>query len=123
MGGIRRLPAEWWAPTPINVAATTTDLGFVSREGRLYGWAFEETTGAATAQFELVDGSSNSGDRIVPITLLANESTRDVFGQPGIRVRRGVWLHMISGSVRATIFYLGLTDTEILDLTGFGGDQ
>lgn len=112
----RRLPAEWWAPKPISCGATTTNYTFISRGGRLYGWSFEETTGAAVAQLELIDGSSDSGDRIVPITLLANESTRDWLGRPGIQITRGVYLKVVAGSVRATIWYLGLSDEELLEL-------
>lgn len=118
-GGLgRRLPLDWHPIDPIHIATTTVDGQFITRGGRLYGWAFEETTGAASAECSLIDGSSAGGPTIVPISLSAGESTRDLMGKPGLRVRAGVYLHVFSGSVRATIYYLGLSDDEIIAHAG-----
>lgn len=114
-----RLPLEWWAPTPINTPATTTDVNLITRGGRLYGWAFQEMTGTDRAELELVNGQSNNGDTIVPITLSAGQSTRDWLGRPGLRITGGVRLNVISGEVSAVIYYLGLSDAEILALAGY----
>lgn len=114
-GSGRRLPLDWYPIDPIHLAATAISAPFIARGGRLYGWAFEESTGAAPAQFVVVDGASAGGTTIAAITLLANESTRDIWGKPGIRVRSGVYLSMISGSIRGTIFYLTLSEEEIYE--------
>jgi hypothetical protein len=113
------LPVDWWPIDPIHVAPTTTGIQFITRAGRLYGWSFEESTGSAAAKLELVDGTSTGGLIIVSITLLANESTRDIWGKPGIRVQNGVFLNMVSGSARANIYYLGMTDDEIARQAGY----
>lgn len=111
-----RLSRKFFAADKINFLTGTASAAMISRSGIIYGWAFEETTGAATAQLELIDGDSNNGDRIVPITLLANESTRDVFGQPGIWCDRGVYCRVLSGSIRGTVYYQSLTEDEIIAL-------
>lgn len=103
---------KWWAAEKINFLTSTQSSALISRQGVLFGWAWEETTAAAVAQLELIDGDSNNGDRIVPITLLANESTRDVWGSPGIWCDRGVFVRVVAGSIRGTIFYKALTDQE-----------
>lgn len=112
-------PIDWYPILAINIPATSTDLAFVTRGGRLFGWAVEESTGSATAKLELMDGTSNNGQRIVPITLLANESTRDVWGKPGVLIQTGVWLHLVAGSVRGTIYFLPLSEEEILRQAGY----
>lgn len=118
-GPIRRLPLDWYPVHPIHVTTTTVDAQFITRSGRLYGWAFEETTGASPALVSLIDGSSAAGQVIVNVSLLANESTRDVWGKPGIGIRNGVYLRVFSGSVRVTIYFLGLSDDEIAYQAGY----
>lgn len=113
------LPIDWWPIDPIHIATTTVGQQFITRGGRLYGWGFEETTGTTPALCSLIDGTNAGGQTIVPISLLANESTRDFFGKPGLRVRNGVFLNVISGSVRATIWMLGLSDEEIARQAGY----
>src|ERR1700744_1728800 len=113
MPGLQRLPIDWYPIDAIHQPTTTTDVQLISREGRLYGWSFEETTATAGALVGLIDGSSNNGQVLASISLLANQSTRDIWGKPGIRCRGGVRLRVFSGSVRATIYYLGLNDEEI----------
>lgn len=110
---------KWFAADAIRIAATTTDQLFIGRSGVLYGWAFEETTAAAGAKFALVDGSSANGQDLVSITLLANESTRDIWGRPGIWVDSGVFLHMFSGSVRGNIYFQTLSEAEALAILGY----
>lgn len=103
---------KWLAAQKINFLTGTASLAMITSQGVIYGWAFEETTGLAVAQIELIDGSSDNGDRIVPITLLANESTRDIWGWPGIWCDRGVFCRVVAGSVRGTIYYKSMTDEE-----------
>jgi hypothetical protein len=118
-GPYRGLSLDWYPITPIHIAATTVGGQFITRECRLYGWAFEETTGSAPAKCDLYDGTTTGGQTIVPITLLANESTRDIWGKPGIVVGNGIFLNVLSGSVRATVYVLPLTEEEILRLNGY----
>lgn len=107
---------KWFAAESIRFSATTTDVSLITRPGVLYGWSFEETTAAAGAKFELDDGSSSNAQGIVSITLLANESTRDLMGRPGIWCDGGIFVHMFSGSIRGNIYYQSLTDDEIIEM-------
>lgn len=111
---------KWVGAEHINFAATTQSLPVVTRQGLLFGWSFEESTGGAVAQLELIDGSSDNGNRIVPITLLANQSTRDIWGYPGIWCDSGVFCSVLAGSVSGTIFYKPLTPDEIVALVDQG---
>lgn len=115
----RQMPLDWWPIKPIHIAATTTDQQFITRGGRLFGWSFEETTASAGATCSLIDGTTSGGQTIVPISLIANQSTRDIWGKPGIEVGNGVLLHMFAGSVRATIYFLGLSEEEIIRQAGY----
>ncbi len=58
-----------------------------------------ETTGAATASYELYDQSITSGQLLAPVTLAANESTRDFIGLHALPFLGGLWYKQVSGSV------------------------
>lgn len=103
---------KWMAAQRINFLTGTASLAMISSQGLLFGWSWEETTGLAVAQLELIDGDSNNGDRIVPITLLANESTRDIWGWPGIWCDRGLFCRVVAGSIRGTVYYKSMTNDE-----------
>lgn len=70
----------------------------------LYGWAVLETTGAAGALIELFDGSDVNSPSIVPIALKAGESSRDWLGAPGITLDRGLFVSVLSGTVRGSVW-------------------
>lgn len=112
----RRLPREWWAPTTLPFAPITADLALIGRECRLYGWSLAEAGGTDPATVVLYDGASNNGNLIAPIGLLANGSTFAWLGQPGLRVRQGVYLDLVAGTVFGSIWVVGLTDDEIIEL-------
>lgn len=119
----RRFPLEWWAPITVPFATTTVDLQLITRECRLYGWSFVETSGTDIAEIDLYDGSSNNGNLLVPITLSPGQSTRDWLGKPGLRVQGGVFADLVAGSVRGSIWVVGLSDDAILELAGFGAGE
>lgn len=112
----RRLPREWWAPTTLPIPPITADLPLIGRECRLYGWSLGETSGSAAANVVLYDGASNNGNIIAPISLPQGSSSFAWFGQPGLRVRQGVYLNLVSGAVFGSIWVVGLTDDEIIEL-------
>lgn len=96
---------------PATVAGNTFTMGPV----RLMGWSLKETTGAATAAFELYDGNDVTGQSLAPVTLQANESIRDWFGATGIICERGLFINVTSGSVRGTLFMKLLQPDAIAD--------
>lgn len=110
---IREWP--WWRPIRKSDIAPTA-AGAVTASGQLaptgvckqvIGWAIKETTGSVGATFTLWDGVNTEGTVIVPITLSANESTRDRSGPPGIQcVSGGLYLQVISGSISGVVYWI-----------------
>lgn len=86
---------------PISAGQLSGQL--ISGAGRLLVHTIEETTGAAGAKYTLFDGTGVSGTPLVPVTLAANESSRDYFGRHGIPFLTGVYIQVISGSVLGAI--------------------
>lgn len=76
----------------------------VGRTCVLMGWAAVETTGAAVAAFDLLDGADDGGSLIRPVALAAGASTADTFSSWGIVVQRGLRLRSVAGSVRGAVY-------------------
>jgi hypothetical protein len=91
---------------PITVATRTTDLQLVTGAGIIVGWSFVEPTNSAGCAFELYDNTSAAGALITSITLVTNESTRDLIGQSGLLFEMGVFLHPLSGSVKGSLWVI-----------------
>lgn len=68
------------------------------------GWSFKETTNAAGASFNIRDGQDASGRLVAPITLLTNESIRDLTGDGGLAFQSGIYIEVVSGSISGTIW-------------------
>lgn len=104
---------DWHPVIAIPVAALSAFAQISQRPCRLYGWSFLETTGAAPATLDLIDGGNASGASLSPFSLTAGQSTRDWLGKPGLLVQSGLSINVSSGTVRGTIWALLLTDAEI----------
>ncbi len=95
------------AGTGINVAATSTDEGAKSGTDeeiapaaagtRYLGFSARETAGAA-AVFSIHNGTGNGDPILDSISLAANESRSEWYGESGIASAGGIWLQRISGS-------------------------
>lgn len=70
------------------------------------GWSWTETTGGASAELALYDGNGNNGALIADITLTQGESTRDLIALTGIGIRTGLYLDVVSGSIRGAVWVL-----------------
>lgn len=68
------------------------------------GWSFQETTGAATAEVWLIDGNDANGNPFAFITLQAGQSVRDLTAYWGINVTIGLFLRVVSGSIRGSVW-------------------
>lgn len=115
----RRWPLDWHPVDTLPIPVSTVGYQVFARGGRLFGWSFVETTGAAIAQVRLIDGSGPTGAEIVNITLSSGQSTRDWLAKPGIRIRSGVYVDVVAGSIRGSIWPLLLDDEEIYLLAGY----
>lgn len=101
-------------------AATTTDLTLYTGTGVLLGWSFTETTGSAAAELTLNDGADDTCPEFFDITLSSGQSTRDYPPGNGLMIYTGLFLEVVSGSVKGTIWYLPITNA--LDLSWAHGE-
>lgn len=109
-----RAPAQAF-PQNATSASTTVYVGAAI----LHGWGFRETSDTARAELEVRDGAQ--GQLIVPITLLAGESTRDWLSGTGLYVRTGLYVAMLTGTAQWSLWATPLNDAgglEPLDVPG-----
>lgn len=85
-------------PYAINVPFTLSSHVIV------FGYAVEESTGAAIARIVLSEGAPSASFPAIPITLAANESVRDWFGPQGLHFRNGITVTVTAGAVDGSVF-------------------
>lgn len=90
--------AIWHQVVPMAVGSK------IGGEARLYGYAIKESTGAAPAEVDLLNGADAGGDLVVPITLTAGQSARDWFGPQGVVMEGGIFANVTAGAVKGAIF-------------------
>lgn len=91
---------------PVPVPATTASRLIYGRGAVVMGWSFVESTGAATARVNLYNGHDATGTLVVPISLLAAESTRDYLSPAGVYFDSGVWLEVVTGSITGSVWVI-----------------
>lgn len=103
-----------WRPVRVlPIPTLTAGRNLIARGTLIFGWAFQETTAAAPATLALIDGNDQNGALAVPITLTANQSTRDIFGQPGLYFESGPYLQIVTGSIQGALWYVDATAEEL----------
>ena len=90
----------------VSLAAGNGAGAVVSGDFFLYGWALEETTGAAGARCVIIDGADATGEPVMPVTFKAGESTRDWLGFPGFTIERGLFVVVTAGSVAGQLWVM-----------------
>jgi hypothetical protein len=98
----------------LQIPTRTTDLQVGTGFYAVTGWSFKETTGSATASLELVDGAGVDGNLIAAINLKANESTRDLAGISAIAAEMGLFVHVISGSIKGAVWAIPGNEMGVL---------
>lgn len=101
----------------IAVATRTTDTLLIGGAGIITGWSWVEPTNAAGAAFDLYDGQNATGTLLASITLLQNESTRDLIAGAGLEFRQGLYLDILSGSVKGAVWIVtaeSVTEDNVL---------
>jgi hypothetical protein len=91
-------------PRTIRIPAASGQL--TNEAGCIGYFAVAESTGGASAEFNLWDGSSAAGYNLLPITLNAGESTSDRIGWHFQRFETGLYFDLESGSVEGSISVL-----------------
>lgn len=77
----------------------------VSGDVYLAGWSVRETTGAAVAQLDLVDGGDATGVTIASIGLAAGESKVSTFGGHLLTIQNGLFVAVNAGSVTGALWF------------------
>lgn len=75
----------------------------VNTGGCLVFHASEETSGSAAAHYRLWDGTDTSGALIVPVSLSADQSTRDFFPAHIAMFRTGLYYELVDGAVEGAV--------------------
>lgn len=111
-------------PVRIPIPASSNSALLFGGAGRITWYSFSETTGAAGAQLQLIDGSNNTGALIMPVNLNANESTREAVEHHGIPFSNSLYLNILSGTVNGSLVIIDERDwvdwSEIVALLAGG---
>lgn len=100
---------------PLLVPAGSVSQRLANGHWLIRGWAFRETTGAATAIVTITDGQAVGAGQIIPIALAASESTRDFVPGDGIVIESGVFVEItgsVVGSILATPYDVSAAERE-----------
>lgn len=90
------------------VAATAADVQGLAAAAnlRLTGFSITEAAGvAAAAEVSLRHGTAATDPEIIGVNLAADGSVRDFFGPDGIAVPNGVFVDMVAGTAKLTLFW------------------
>lgn len=87
----------------LQVPAGSPSIRLADGACRILWHAFKETTGAAGASYDIMDGNAPDAKILLPVTLAANESTRDFFGPHGLEVNNAVFVRVNNGSIVGNI--------------------
>ena len=89
----------------VAAAITAGTREVMGRANLLCGWSVREATGTAAAVFRLHDGRDATAHVLASANLAANESIRDNYSTPGIKLETGsVFLEVVSGSIEGVIY-------------------
>lgn len=96
------------------VPATTVSQNLIARGTLVIGYSFVETTGAAPASIDLIDGNDANGAVVAVITLDPGQSIRDTFSGDGVYFQSGPFLKVNSGSVRGAIWQVDVERAQAM---------
>lgn len=95
-----------FAPTrTTQIPLTAVGINLLSVSCLFVGFSLRETTGAAPADVDFVDGNDGNGEVFATLTLAAGQSVRDLVAPTGLLVDSGPFLRVNSGSVRGAFWW------------------
>jgi len=92
-----------WEVRKITIPTTTGTLQLTTVGGHIMALIVEETTGSASARFELWDGTTTGGEYIGPWTLSSGQSFDNAYPPHGLVFRNGLFLNVTTGSVAGAV--------------------
>lgn len=91
--------------TMIQGSSLTADYQLLQGSGGLLFWNAVETTGTAAGKIALYDGESIGGQLISQINLASAGEDTEPLIPDGLPVERGIFVHVISGSVQLAVCF------------------
>lgn len=98
---------EGWALSnvvPIPFVGAGASLSITPGPLVFVGFAVIETTGAAGAQFDFVNGTTNNGQTVVARAIGLGQSDDFECPDGGLYLDVGLFVNMLAGSIRGTVF-------------------
>lgn len=78
----------------------------INTGGCLVVHASRETSGSASAVYRLWDSDTNEGQLLLPVSLVANQSTRDDFLAHHLTFKTGLYYEKVSGALEGAVAVL-----------------
>lgn len=94
------IEVEWGAETPVSVPVTTVGGKIVNGGGRITGWSFLESTGAAAASLIITSG----GNIIGAVGIGSGLSSTSHFGDLGITFAQDLTIVVSAGSIEGCVY-------------------
>ena len=88
---------------PVTVQFPPASGQLIGEGGCLVWHSSYETSGSASAQYSLWDGTTNSGDNLMTVTLSSGQSTRDFVHIHHMPFYKGLYWHLDSGAVKGNV--------------------
>ena len=100
----------------LSTGQTNGTLPVVNGPGCLTWHSTYETTGSATASYQLSDGTTANSTLLAYVTLQAGQSTRDYIGLHCLPFVQGLWYTLETGAVKGTLVcWAGHVCEKVLD--------
>lgn len=90
-------------PTLVRIVAPGATSQLIGGSGRFLGWSLRETTGAASAVLQFLDGDPAGLGILATISLTAGQSTRDWESFHPMPYYQSINLRIVSGAVEGVI--------------------
>lgn len=87
----------------ITIPVTTADIPLYNLQGYVCRVSFRETTGTASAVFNIYDGSGTTGQLIACFQLPAGQSANFRYNPYDLPFDGGLYLNMVSGSIQGAV--------------------
>ena len=87
----------------LNIVLPAATGMLIGGPGCLVAHATQETTGSAAAHYRLWDGPPDSGNLLVPVSLSADQSTRDMFPSHIIKFSTDLWYELVDGALEGAV--------------------
>lgn len=84
----------------------------INTGGCLVMHATQETSGSAAAHYQLLDGIDANGSLLVPVSLSADQSTRDMFPSHIIQFEVGLFYNLVDGAVEGAVSVRTMHDCD-----------